>query len=136
MQGWLSASPQYGSEIVLLLIGMEFVILVCVLVDAWTAQVSHQAPLMHVEPGSHQCNNSRLIRTQGQVNQISNVLLAVSETLHRASQLHREVLEATSAASERSAKSLAAATWALMGATVALVVVPAIHAYIAFQGAH
>ena len=92
-------------------------------------------------------------RTPGYVNQLSNAMdqlgatisaqgIGVSEKLDHASYRVQKAVDAAtdrmskavdkaSDASERHAKSLVRATWALVFATIVLVVVTAIHVYIA-----
>jgi len=70
--------------------------------------------------------------SKGQVNKITNALSGVATTLDRVSQLQVETAEKIAVASDRHAKSLVIATWALVGATIVLVIVTGIHAYIAF----
>jgi hypothetical protein len=55
----------------------------------------------------------------------------VSKTLHRAAALLQETIEKASAASDQHAKSLVAATRWLVLVTVALVIVTAVHGFIA-----
>ena len=56
--------------------------------------------------------------------------VGISQTIHRAAQLHAETMKKASAASAEDAKRLTRATWGLVAATVFLAVVAAVHAYI------
>ena len=67
----------------------------------------------------------------GLVNKLVNALQGVMETIHRASALHAQTAQTLAAASDRHARSLTRATWVLAGATLVLVIVTAVHAYIA-----